>query len=826
MGKKIVLLSDGTGNSSAQIWRTNVWRVFESLDLSGPDQVAFYDDGVGTAAFLPLALLGGGFGFGLRRNVIDIYKFACRNYHNDDDEIYGFGFSRGAFTIRVVIGLIFDQGLVRANTEAELHTKASAAYRAYRRRHFHTKWPRWCRPAEWYRWCRNLFIKNQQSDADTCKDDLTIRFLGLWDTVAAYGMPVEEMARGISQWIWPWMLPSCDLHPHVLRACHALSIDDERTTFQPVLWDESKETPLLPNNNGKRLLENERVSQVWFAGVHANVGGGYPDDSLAHIPLVWIMSEGQKCGLRFKSIPDANPQTLGHPITVQDRDGRTYDPRSGLGGYYRYGPRDIAVLGNALLSRRGAPPVPRIHESVFIRIGDGAYAYAPLGLPAVYEIVGANGEVFTLQQKPYETPAQALARWQLQQSAWNTIWWRRIFYFLTVFVSLVLFSFPLVKAAPTEDEYTTPLRAVSESVRVVGRFLPNAATPWLDGYAREPGTFIAIAAVLTVMLWWNSWLAARIQKGMERLWLGWATSNPTAPGLPKDPLYRLRTSPHYLCFHKTLKTIVAPAFFAALFFYLGLTFAGHALFGLSDAFGFVCKDIQQPKKVTLTADDFVVVGAEGLTTLSGLQSIIDNAKKKDSNIPDGDRSNVFKILADKGIKLPEFDPSKFCQNMGVTLQQYGKYNIKFDDASNFADWNGVPAPYGYYSFGVISRHTKSVTSATPVAGESNDKIADSDQSTGMSIGQMLGAMALVPLRREWTLPWYRIVARIGGEGGQEQSYEPDFTDQYVFDDDITAKRDGQLFLFVNDAVLPYWSDVFYKNNKYRSKPIKVLITGK
>ena len=71
MSRKIILLSDGTGNSAAKVWRTNVWRTFEALDLSGSDQVAFYDDGVGTSSFKPLAILGGAFGFGLKRNVID-----------------------------------------------------------------------------------------------------------------------------------------------------------------------------------------------------------------------------------------------------------------------------------------------------------------------------------------------------------------------------------------------------------------------------------------------------------------------------------------------------------------------------------------------------------------------------------------------------------------------------------------------------------------------------------------------------------------------------------------------------------------------------------
>ena len=105
--RRIVVLSDGTGNSSAAVWRTNVWRTFEAIHLSNSDQVAFYDDGVGTSSFKPLALLGGAFGYGLKRNVIDIYKFVCRNYRDDDDDI--FGFSRGAFTIRVVSGQVRQQ---------------------------------------------------------------------------------------------------------------------------------------------------------------------------------------------------------------------------------------------------------------------------------------------------------------------------------------------------------------------------------------------------------------------------------------------------------------------------------------------------------------------------------------------------------------------------------------------------------------------------------------------------------------------------------------------------------------------------------------------
>src|ERR1043166_2848550 len=134
MSKNIVLLSDGTGNSSSKLFKTNVWRLYQALNLKNPlEQIAYYDDGVGTSSFKPLAILGGIFGFGLKRNVIDIYSFCCRNYQ-PGDRIYGFGFSRGAFTIRVVAGFITRVGLVRYDgSEANLARDAEIAYRAYRK---------------------------------------------------------------------------------------------------------------------------------------------------------------------------------------------------------------------------------------------------------------------------------------------------------------------------------------------------------------------------------------------------------------------------------------------------------------------------------------------------------------------------------------------------------------------------------------------------------------------------------------------------------------------------------------------------------------------
>ena len=113
MSKNIIILSDGTGNAASSFWRTNVWRTFQAINLEGNEQAAKYDDGVGTSSFLPLALLGGAFGWGLKRNILDAYEFICRNYEKDA-KLFLFGFSRGAFTVRVLAALILDQGLVQA----------------------------------------------------------------------------------------------------------------------------------------------------------------------------------------------------------------------------------------------------------------------------------------------------------------------------------------------------------------------------------------------------------------------------------------------------------------------------------------------------------------------------------------------------------------------------------------------------------------------------------------------------------------------------------------------------------------------------------------
>ena len=484
--------------------------------------------------------------------------------------------------------------------------------------------------------------------------------------------------------------------------------------------------------------------------MHANVGGGYPDNSVAQIPLVWILAEAQAAGLRFKSHADASPQTYGHPVTVQDPDGRVYNSRSGLSSYYRYGPRDILALGKELLSRGGAPHLPRVHESVLIRIRNNAHLYAPKGLPARYEIVTATGEILSPAQNPYEIPAQADARANLQGRLWNTIWWRRIVYFATVALSVYLFAFPLLKAHPASDEYESSLRWLSDVIEAIGQFLPSAADSWINGYARDPSRFLVVALLLAAVSWLGSYLSARIQSQMGIYWRDSLNSTLTHTSPPDNFIYHLRTNPAVVAIHANLKKYIAPALFALLFVYLGLALTSHAIFNVQDDAGWVCRE--KP-----------VVNGTKPESLTGLSP-----------------GETMKI---NGV-LPTFRTSELCQSMGVWLERNGKYLIRFDSTKSFYDAS-IPASMGFYSLDPSSWLTKAIM------------------------------VSAVPLRRELIRPWFRVVVRIGGRGGEETFLDPDITDTHLIDEVIKATRDGELFLFVNDAVLgiPGRYNYFYRNNQ-------------
>ncbi|MEA2929646.1 MAG: hypothetical protein QOG38_2074, partial [Hyphomicrobiales bacterium] len=515
MAQRIIVLSDGTGNAASSVWRTNVWRIFQTLDLQSDIQAAKYDDGVGTSSFVPLALLGGAFGWGLKRNVLDAYKFVCRNYRAGT-ELYLFGFSRGAFTARVIAGLILNQGLVQADTEAELHDLARKAYRAFRAEGFHS----FLRIEVPFRRLRDglvrlLDIVRRQTPYDPKKNIRVpnIEFIGIWDTVAAYGLPIDEMTRGVSDWIWPLYFPDRKLSPRVLCARHALALDDERTTFHPLLWTEDGEPPhpVLPHS-----LDEERIAQVWFAGMHSNVGGGYPDDAMAFVPLYWILEEARKRGLQFKSEPIADPDTTKWIRSSRDKDGRLYDSRAGLGGYYRYGPRKVFDLCNDPVSKVKVS-LPKIHHSVFERIDSGSNGYAPIGLPESYAVVTESGQVVAASQV-FETTAQASKRHEAQERLWNYVWLRRIVYFVTLAATFHLVAFWLFHPRNAVHEYESYIRLVSEFVRLIQSFLPRSLEWWTNWYAANPEWLLAGFGLVAASIIVGSRLSEKIADTMRVIW--------------------------------------------------------------------------------------------------------------------------------------------------------------------------------------------------------------------------------------------------------------------------------------------------------------------
>jgi len=729
MPRNIVLLSDGTGNSASKVWRTNVWRMFEAIDLTGTSQVAFYDDGVGTSSFKPLALLGGAFGWGLKRNVLDLYKFACRNYKDPTDEIFAFGFSRGAFTIRVVIGLILHQGLVPFQTEGELESKARAAYRAYRRDRYHSIF----RIEDLFRAIRDFFVGRDYDPAKNIHVQ-RIRFLGLWDTVAAYGLPIDEMTLGFSRWIWPLELPSRTLHPKIERAAHALALDDERTTFHPVLWNETGEKPVYASD-GRRFTKDQRISQVWFAGVHCNVGGGYPDDSLAHVPLCWMMDQAQACNLRLKQSPAAYIAA----VSVRDKDGRKYDSRSGLGGYYRYGPRKLIDLCHMRVPGRPDDTVeialPKIHESALKRTKEDVHHYAPIVLPAEYEVVTDAGEILLAKQSPYETSQEAANRSARQEAVWDVVWMRRVVYFLTVGTSLYLVAYPLSRKIDDALVYSTSIRPISDLIGLFGGFLPSIFSVWIDAYQASPGRFLTVVGVLTGLLMCSAWLNARIGDRMRTIWRTPSSAGTTYRSL----LYRLRTSKPYRDALKSLKYRLAPGFFALLFVYLALTLTSHLAFTFADSAGIVCQSSPDAKLIA------------------------------------SDASPVTKSFNTKGL----------CVGTGVIADQGSKYKIEVKELSQWVSHDIPTSMRGYHlnDLGMFDRARMTL---------------------------------LWPLKRAFIRPFSTVIVRFGTSGNDE-----DFLDlsrhgpNDYHQETITARRGGEIFVYVNNAVLalPGLADAISRNNK-------------
>lgn len=339
MQKRIILCCDGTWSEpedvkNDRIVPTNVLKTVRAVSpydtTTDTDQVVFYDQGVGTGTVgLIDKYLGGGTGVGISKNILDCYRFLCNNYA-EGDTIFCFGYSRGAYTVRSLSGMLDAVGLLE---KADMEY-ASAAYAYYR-----TK-PKERTQSKYHAILQNLPRVTPK-----------IKFMGVWDTVGALGVPTPLLSKLSRFWIG---YHNTALSTLIENAYQATAIDERRRPFQPALWDE---------RSGQA-----NVQQVWFAGVHSNIGGSSRDSGLSDLAFEWMINRAKESGLAIDE------------RYMNDRDKVACDPKGKMSNSFSMGYKLLAKLGMAPYER----PVgsvsqvgEMIHESAVERLKDAELDYRP-----------------------------------------------------------------------------------------------------------------------------------------------------------------------------------------------------------------------------------------------------------------------------------------------------------------------------------------------------------------------------------------------------------------------------------------------------------------
>jgi len=314
MPKNIIILSDGTGQEGGEGNNTNIYKLFNMLVDRTPGQMVFYDRGVGTGARKYLGMITG---LGFSKNVQDGYRFIFDHYEAGD-RVFLFGFSRGAATVRSLSSFIHYFGIL-PQSRPELITKA---YKIYK---IKNDARRKCKADEFIAKHHTMWIR--------------VKFMGCYDTVAALGLPIPFLCGVLDRIPLFWhRFHDFRLSECVEHAYHALAIDDQRKVFHPVLWDVEK-------------FPHQSVKQVWFCGMHTDVGGGYKEQTLSDIPLEWMVDMAKQHGLKIY------PK---NKVPIQaDVNGIMHDSRgTWLSKIYTQQQRSWDA---------GRPDKPIIHESVFKR---------------------------------------------------------------------------------------------------------------------------------------------------------------------------------------------------------------------------------------------------------------------------------------------------------------------------------------------------------------------------------------------------------------------------------------------------------------------------
>jgi len=354
MPKNIVICCDGTGNQFGE-QNSNVVKLYKML-VCNPDQVAYYHPGVGTMgarnALTRIGkwwtrVIGLAFGYGISDNVADAYQFLMRAFETGD-RVYIFGFSRGAYTARALCGVLHIVGLLTEGNEGLI----PYAIRMVKR--------------------KNIDFAVAADFKKTFSRDCKPYFVGVWDTVSSVGWVYNAVH-------FPFTTAARNPDLHIVR--HAVSIDERRAFFRQNLFG----SPSRPDQD---------VQEVWFAGVHSDVGGSYPEpeSQLSKIALRWMVCEAELAGL----IVDQHRKSdiLGGKPPYVAPDPSTKNQHESLHGAWwiaEFWPKVIHVetpqgmwqkaLRLNLGRRRWIAPGLLVHESVEQRFADAALQYKPSNLP-------------------------------------------------------------------------------------------------------------------------------------------------------------------------------------------------------------------------------------------------------------------------------------------------------------------------------------------------------------------------------------------------------------------------------------------------------------
>lgn len=351
--KRLIVCCDGTWNNPEQEENgipspTNVFKIHNAIAAKDGDtqQLSYYHPGVGGEQIgLADEILGGLLGSGMNRHICSAYQWLASEYA-PGDQIFLYGFSRGAFTVRSLCaflghGLLDLRGLSTAEGWNRVHTAYEKGYRV--------------KDSKKSDWAGDWKFHHEG-------EAVPVHFLGVWDTVGALGVPDDFEVLNLLDRPSRWRFHDMELGAHVVTGRHAMAMDDLRSSFTVARWSNRHEHP--------------GAKELWFPGSHSDVGGGYSECSLSNSALRWMIEESKASGLVFRPVADTlNCDPLG-PL---------HNSYKGVFAKLRARPRNIPAL---VESNRY-----RIHDSAYVRqkVSPLAYpAYHPTRLLAPGESAAAD----------------------------------------------------------------------------------------------------------------------------------------------------------------------------------------------------------------------------------------------------------------------------------------------------------------------------------------------------------------------------------------------------------------------------------------------------